>query len=159
MIALIKGKWAIFSIREKWLIGIMLTLLVMIILWLGVLRPIESGLASAKARHAAAIDRSAAIRARVAAIKTLSGQGSPVRRGPLDVLIGQSAAETGFTLNHNERQGEDRVAFMTASVRPTAFFGWLASLEAQGIQVESLSVEPTDNVVLTANGVLRASGR
>ena len=153
----LQGRWAAFSVREKWLIAIMLALFTIIILWLGVLRPIERGLASAQTRHATAIDRYAAIRARVDAIKSLSGRQRPIRNAPLDLLISQSAAEIGFTLDRNERQGDGRSAFSAGSVRPTALFGWLAALEAQGVQVESLVVEPTGSDTVKTNGVLRAS--
>lgn len=157
MIAQLQGKWAAFSAREKWLIAIMLALFTIICFWLGVFRPIEGGLASAQTRHAAALDRYAAIHARVDAIKSLSGRQPGIRNVPLDLLISQSAAETGFTLDRNEPQGGARAAFSAASVRPTALFGWLAALETQGVQVESLLVEPTGSDTVKANGVLRAS--
>lgn len=155
----LKERWAAFSTREKWLVGMMLLLIALVFLWLAVLRPVEGGLASAKAEHAAAIERYAAIRARVEAIKGLSGKRPAGLGAPLDVVIGQSAAETGFTLDRNDPQGEGRVDIAVGSARPTAFFGWLASLEAQGIHVESLSVRPAGANIISATGVLRASGR
>lgn len=159
MMGRLRERWEAFSTREKWLVGTMLVLLAFVLLWLGILRPVQGGLASAKANHAAAIERYGAIRARVDAIKGLSGHRKPSQNAALDVLISQSAAETGFTLDRNEPQGEGRVSIAIGSARPTAFFGWLASLEAQGVQVESLSVQPAGGNIVSATGILRAAAR
>ncbi|MBK5264024.1 MAG: type II secretion system protein M [Alphaproteobacteria bacterium] len=136
-----------------------MALLVVVVLWLGVIRPIDGSLVSAKASHAAAIDRYAAIRARVDAIKGLSGHRPPALGAPLDVVVSQSASETGFTLDRNDPQGEGRVSIAIGSARPTAFFGWLASLEALGVQVETLSARPAGPDVISATAVLRTAGR
>lgn len=159
MIEQMKDRWEAFSRREKWLVGIMLALLAVVVLWLGIVRPIDGGLASAKAGHAAAIDRYAAIRARVEAIKGLSGHRPPELGAPLDVVVSQSASETGFTLDRNDPQGAGRVSIAIGSARPTAFFAWLVSLEARGIQVESLSARPAGPDVINATAVLRTAGR
>lgn len=159
MIDRLKDRWTAFSVRERWLVGTMLALFAIILLWLGIIRPIEGRLASAEAEHAAAIERHAAIRARVEAIRGLSGNRPPALGAPLDVVIGQSAEETGFTLDRNDSMGDGRIGIAIGSARPTAFFGWLAALEAQGIQVETLSVQPAGGNVVSATGVLRVSAR
>ncbi|MBB3981089.1 general secretion pathway protein M [Sphingobium fontiphilum] len=137
-----KAAWAARSPREQWMLGVMFALLALVILWLGIARPVERAWTNSRAAMLAAADANAAIRAKVKMLKQLPAS-APARDGtPMDQLVGQSAAEAGLTLERADAQGADRMDIAMASVRPVALFGWLAGLEAQGIRVETLSARP-----------------
>lgn len=157
MIERMKDRWAAFSVREKWLVGIMLVLIALVFLWLAIVRPVQGGLQAAKDHHNAAIERHAAIRTRVEAIQRLSGQRPPDLGAPLDVVISQSAGEAGLTLDRNDPQGDGRVSISIGQARPAAFFGWLSQMEAMGIEVEALSARPNpgSNTISVSAGLRR----
>jgi general secretion pathway protein M len=62
---------------------------------------------------------------------------------PIDQFVGQSAGEAGLTLERAQVQGSDRMDIAVASVRPVALFAWLATLEAQGVRVDTMSARPS----------------
>jgi general secretion pathway protein M len=160
MIEQMREKWAAFSLREKWLVGIMAALFAVVFLWLGVIRPVAGGLEGARDDHAAAVERHAAIRSRVDQIQRASGERAPDLGAPLDVVVSQSAGEAGFTLDRNDPQGNGRVGIAISQARAVAFFGWLAQLEAMGIEVETLDARPVPGSnVVGATAVLRRTGQ
>lgn len=160
MMARIRSYWLERSPREQVMLGVMGALLAVVILWLGIARPVESALHDARERHGEAIDRNAAIRVKVKALDNLPrGQGS-APSGALDQMIGQSAGEAGFTLERVQPQGPGRVDIAIASARPTALFGWIAGLEAQGVTVETLTAQPAAVAgTVSVQAVLKARGQ
>lgn len=136
--------WAERSRREQWMLGVMFALLAGVVLWFGVAIPLERAQRGARDALLAATDRNAAIRAAVKQLKALPR--TPVVSGPataIDQFVGQSAGEAGLTLERAQAQGQDRMEIAIATVRPSALFGWVARLEAQGVRVETLSVRPS----------------
>jgi general secretion pathway protein M len=138
----VKTLWGDRSPREQAMLGVMIALLAVVILWLGILRPLDGAQRSARAALAEATDRNAAIRAKVKLLKSLPRSSASAAAGAFDQMIGQSAGEAGLTLERAQTQGADRLDIALASVRPSALFSWLAALEAQGVQVETMSARP-----------------
>ncbi|EQB07001.1 type II secretory pathway component PulM [Sphingobium sp. HDIP04] len=125
------------------MLGVMFALLAVVILWLGVARPLDAAQRSAGDALREATDRNAAIRAKVTLLKSLPRTTATVDAGvPLEQFIGQSAGEAGLTLERAQAQGADRIDMAMASVRPVALLSWLAALEGQGIRVETMSARP-----------------
>ncbi|UZW55509.1 type II secretion system protein M [Sphingobium sp. JS3065] len=144
MMERLKRLWDERSPREQWMLGLMFALLAVVILWLGLLRPLDAAQRSARDALREATDRNAAIRARVKLLKSLPRVTGAADAGvPLDQFIGQSAGEAGLTLERAQAQGTDRLDIAIASVRPVALFSWLAALEAQGARVETMSARPS----------------
>ncbi|WP_150290295.1 type II secretion system protein GspM [Sphingobium estronivorans] len=136
--------WDERSPREQWMLGVMFALLAVVILWLGVLRPLDMARSSARDALRDATDRNAAIRGKVKLLKSLPRSGDIVQATmPLEQFVGQSAGEAGLTLERAQVQGADRLDMAMASVRPVALFSWLAALEAQGVRVETMSARPS----------------
>jgi len=130
------------SLRERWMLLTMAVLFAIVILWLGIIRPVEGGLVSGRERLNAAIDRNAAVRAKVRALETLPrGEGARLS-APIAQLVSESAGEAGFTLERAQDQGPGRLDIAIASAKPQALFGWLAGLEGQGVTVETLTAQP-----------------
>lgn len=156
MIARWKARWVMMTVRERGLILIMLGLLAVVILWLGIVRPVNDALASARASHALAVDRAGRIDAAVLALRRTAGA-APVLEGALDQLVVQSATEAGFTLDSQNAVGPDRLAIAIGSARPTALFAWLSGLEGRGVGVETITVQPGANGTISARILLRAA--
>lgn len=144
MMEAVKTLWGERSPREQWMLGVMFALLAVVVLWLGVLRPLDGAQRSARDALREATDRNAAIRAKVKLLKSLPRVAAT---GPstisVDQLVGQSAGEAGLTLERTQQQGADRVDIAIVSARPVALFSWLAVLEAQGVRVETMSARPS----------------
>ena len=144
MMERMKILWGERSPREQWMLGVMFALLAGIILWLGVMRPLEAAKVSARDALSEATERNAQIRMKVKLLKSLPRNASPASSPmPLDQLVGQSAGEAGLTLERAQAQGSGRIEIAVASVRPVALFSWLASLEEQGVRVETMSARPS----------------
>jgi len=140
----LKHWWNGRAPRERLLLAIMLALLAAVAGWLGVLRPLESGLRGAMRANAEAAERHADVARKVDWLK--GGQDRAARAPsslPVDQIVGQSAGEAGFTLDRVQAQGRDRVDITIATARPTALLGWIAALEGQGIAVDKALISPS----------------
>ncbi|MFK4793855.1 type II secretion system protein GspM [Sphingobium sp. ZW T5_29] len=144
MMERMKASWADRSPREQWMLGVMVAMLAVVILWVGVLWPLQAGQRSARDALAQATDRNADIRTKVKLLKSLPrNAATSAAVAPVDQLIGQAAGEAGLTLERAQAQGANRVEIAMASVRPVALFSWLAALEAQGVRVDTISARPS----------------
>ncbi|MBT2187160.1 type II secretion system protein GspM [Sphingobium nicotianae] len=134
--------WANHSEGEQRFMVVLGVLIFGVILWLGVWRPIESGLASGWERQGLALDRYASVRAKVAELRQRPAQRNQANRAPIDQAIGQSAAEAGFTLDRATLQGEGRMAVNIASARVGPLLQWISGLERAGISVQTITMAP-----------------
>lgn len=163
MMERVTSYWQERSPRERWLLGIMIVLMVLVLLWLGVVRPVTSAQRSSREAMLEAIDRNAAIRARVKLLRQLpaSASGGLASGVPVDQLLGQSAGEAGLTLSRAQAQGEGRADIAIADIRPVALMSWLSALEAQGVRVETLSARPsaTAGSIMVEAVLVREGGR
>lgn len=143
------------------MIGIMLALLAVVILWLGVVRPVMAAQRDSREAMQEATDRHAAMAARVKLLKQLPPSTGTGPSMPVDQLIGQSAGEAGLTLARAQGQGGSRADVAIADIRPVALMSWLASLEAQRVQVEILSARPsaTAGSIAVEATLIREDGR
>jgi general secretion pathway protein M len=134
--------WASLNNRERRLVTLMLVLAGAVFLWLGIWRPLRSGLEGGRARYAAAVDTNASVRAKLAMLKALPAGTKGSAAGAADQIIAQSAAEAGLTLDRSASQGAGRIGITISSARAGALLGWLAQLEGRGIAVETMSMTP-----------------
>lgn len=148
--------WALRTTREQRLLLVMFALLAVVILWLGIIRPVTDALADARERHATAVTRLAEIRAGAAAYREIRRAPPQPLAAPLATLVAQSAAAAGFQPTAVTPDGASRVTVSLASARPVALFSWIAQLEAQGIVVERLSARSNSDPTLGVELVLRA---
>lgn len=134
--------WRNHSLGERRLMAGLAIVAAIIFLWLGILRPVTDGLATGWQRQGIALDRNAAVRAGVAELRHRPSKRAPGERAPLDQLIGQSAAEAGFTLERASQQGPGRMAVNIASARVGPLLEWIAGLEQAGVNVQTISLAP-----------------
>lgn len=138
----IQRYWNDRSPRERILLAVMLALLGLTILWFGIVGPLQSTLKDARLRHSEALDRNAAIHAKVDLLARVPPAGRTALSGPVDQFITQSAADAGFTLERIQAQGAGQVDIAIASARPGAFLAWVHALEGQGVRIESITAQP-----------------
>lgn len=135
--------WNARAPRERVLLAIMLALLVIIIGWLGVYRPIENAVRGAALANQEAAERYGDMARKVAWLKRAERRAGARSTLPAEQIVGQSAGEAGFTLDRVQAQGGDRVDIAIASARSTALLGWIQTLEGQGMAVDRATITPS----------------
>ncbi|HMG47690.1 MAG TPA: type II secretion system protein GspM [Allosphingosinicella sp.] len=145
--------WEVRSARERWLIGVMLALLAVVIAWLLVVRPLADALDAAKQRHGAAVVALAEARAHA---RPAAG---PAATGPADQVVAETASAAGFTDARIARLGPGRASVAVDAARPQALFGWVAQMERRGLVVERLRAQANADRTLSAEIALKAAGR
>lgn len=154
----LKTLWLARSARERWLLGVMAALAMLVVVWLLVLRPLADLLSTARQRHGEAIAELAEARSQAAAIAPLERNRPAALAGPIDAAVAAAASEAGFQLSAMQAEGQGRVSITIGAAKPQALFGWIAALEAQGYIVQSLSVSGNADRTLSAQIVFRARG-
>jgi general secretion pathway protein M len=151
--------WQARSLREKRLLVVASVLLVLVLAWFLIIRPLADAQANAEARLNAAVTELARVRAEAASLKQQAGTttGTAVPQ-PIGPFLTQSATEQGFTNALVNPGGPDRAAVSIPQARPPAFFGWIAQLEGRGLVVESLTARPNADQTIAAEVTLRAGG-
>lgn len=134
--------WYGHSAGERRLMAVLGAIAFAIFLWLGIWRPVNAALAASWERQGLALDRYASVRAKVAELKRRPVQREAANQVPIDQLIGQSAAEAGFTLDRATEQGAGRMSVNVASARIGPLLAWLAGLEQAGVTAQTISIVP-----------------
>jgi general secretion pathway protein M len=158
MSARLKALWLARSPRERWLLGVMLALVALVLVWLLILRPLSDMLSAARQRHGEAVAALAEARSQAAAIAALEKDRPAPFAGPIDAAVAAAASDAGFQLSGLQAEGAGRVSLAIGSAKPQALFGWIAALEAQGYIVQSLTASSNPDRTLSARMVLRARG-
>lgn len=150
--------WQGRTLREQRLLVVMSALTALILGWLLILRPLDDALAAAKERHGAAVLSVAEARAQAAEIERLRKQAGPRQTRPLNALVGDSASAAGFPVKSLEDVGGGAVRLVLESVRPQAFFAWVAQMERQGLIAVEMTARPNTDKTLAAEVTFRMRG-
>jgi general secretion pathway protein M len=154
----LKALWLTRTPRERWLLGIMLALVALVLAWLLILRPLGDMLSAARQRHGEAVAALAEARAQAAAIGALEKNRPAAVAGPADAAVAAAASAAGFQLSALQPEGPGRVSLAIGAAKPQALFGWIGQLEAQGFIVERLTASSNPDRTLSAQIVLRTRG-
>jgi general secretion pathway protein M len=158
MIVRLNTLWMARTARERWLLGVMLALVALVLVWLLILRPLSDMLSAARQRHGEAVAALAEARSQAAAIAALERNRPAPFAGPIDMAVAAAASDAGFQLSGLQPEGAGRVSLAIGAAKPQALFGWIAALEAQGYIVQSLTVSSNPDRTLSAQIALRARG-
>ena len=144
------------SKREQVLIGIMLGLLLVVVGYYGVTRPLFAAIATAKQNQAEAVLREGRIMAKLDA---LAAGGTQLRRadaveGTLDLFARGSLSELGISPTEVTAIGDNRLRLTVTPVSAPTLFGWLANMESRGLVVSELDVKPAEGSTLAAQVTL-----
>lgn len=154
----LRSWWQAHSFRDRWIIGLLALAVAIVIAWLGVWRPLDGALDSAREAHIVAVERHAAIVARVAEyerLKETAPRAAASANGRIDLILSQSAAEQGFILSRNDAAGDHQASIAIASATSAALFNWLGTLEGQGIIASDLAIRPNANGTVALTATLR----
>jgi general secretion pathway protein M len=144
--------WEARSERERWLVGTMLVLFIILLLWLLIVRPLSDALDGARMRDGDAAVALAQARARSAP----PGAAGPAAAGPVDAIVTRTAAAAGFPGARVAAMGAGRAAVSLDAARPQALFGWIAQMEQAGLVVERLRARANADHTLSAELTLGA---
>ena len=129
------------SLQERYLLGLMAALVVLLIAILLVYRPLMMRLDEAKVRHVAAVQRHGSVVAQVTQLEGAPKPGAVGTTGAsLAVRLTDAAARAGISLKANEPRGPALSAITIEAGSPTAALRWLRQLEAEGIRVRELAI-------------------
>lgn len=146
--------FAALSRREQAMVAIAGLLLAGVLVWLLLIRPIASGLPAARENFYQATLASGRISAKLDRLNVAKDTNRVAYSGgvPIGTMVASDAGERGFTLDRNDPRGEGSIDIAIGSARPAAITAWLAELEARGVSVEALSIQPgaDGNVAVTA---------
>jgi general secretion pathway protein M len=148
--------WRDRSPREQAMLGVMGALIVLVLGWLLIARPLSAALEAARAREAAAAEAVGAARARAARARVSAASASAPL--PIDSYVTRSASDAGYPNARVTAQGPTRAALAIAAARPQVLFGWIASLEAHGVVVETLRASAGADHTVAIEATLRARG-
>jgi general secretion pathway protein M len=151
--------WVDRSLREQQLLGVMCALLALVVIGLGIIRPIAKATETAQARLDRVSLESGQIRAAADRLKTAQKDAPPPATAALSVVVSQSASAAGFTLAMLDAQGEDRIGITVPSAKSPALFAWLALLAKQGILVERMTIRTGGDATLAVDATLRQRAR
>jgi len=136
--------------REQRLLAVLGLLVLAMLVWLAVLRPLAAFRGSAAERHDRIAAQMPSVRAAAAGIAA-EGRGGARKDGRAvrDVVAASaSAAGLEFTSTQPEDGGGVRVGI--AAVRPTFLFGWIAGLETEGVVADRVLVQRNDDSTVSA---------
>lgn len=148
--------WRERSLREQRMLLVMFALLAVTLLWLGIYRPVQGALSTARERHQDAVMALGEAKASAASLAQLGKTGAAALAGPLAPIVSQSANEAGFANATVAPQGDRRVSISIPSARPGPVLSWIAALEARGIVVERLTARANSDPTLTVDATLAA---
>lgn len=139
------------TVRERRMLMVMAALLLAVIVWLGLVRPVLAWRADAADRAAASAETLADVRAAVAALGPPRAAAAPPAEG-LDPLIRRTAGAAGLEAVI-AMSPSGQLGFQLARVRSGPLFAWLATLEADhGLTVCTLGVVENADATLNVEG-------
>lgn len=156
MIESLRLAWSQRTTREQRLLLVMFGLLGVVVLWLGIIRPLGDALSEARERLYRATVESGLIAARADDLRLARRLTSAQIDSTLAIAVSTVAAEVGFDLARLDPQGADRVQLAIATARGGALFDWLNRLQRRGIFVERMTIRPNSDATLAVEATLRA---
>lgn len=148
--------WLERSPRERWLIGVMIALTAMLILWLGLVRPLDRAVTRAATRYGEAVTEIAGIAAKSAALKIARAKPPIPRDSDIIALVRGSAEAAGFTLTRADPGDGNRIMIAIVSAKSPALFAWIAALERSGFFVERGVMRTNSDATLGFDATIRA---
>ena len=148
--------WAERSEREQLMLGILAAILLPVLIWLAVIRPIGPALEAAETRHRAAVETLAEARSQAAALAFLRKNPPPPLGAPVADVVKAAAADTGFTLSRADPVGGDSIIVSIVSAKPPAFFEWAQGLQRRGVFIDQLSIRPNPDSTIAIDAQFRA---
>lgn len=153
MILVVRQWYGARTRREQRLILLMVAIAAPLLAGLLVVMPLERAYNDALERHLEAIDRNGRVR-QLAETSTARPAVAPGAGGAdLPLVIAESAARAGLTLDSNGAAGPNSASVAIAGAPAPTAVQWLRDLETRGVAVEDVRLTPA------ANGTVAVSAR
>lgn len=135
----VREAWQARTARERLLLGVMAGLLLVVLIWLGVIAPLNRWVADSAARRDAALAQLAQVRTDAAQISAArAGEGGSA--GDLANLLTETAVQAGVTVARSQPEGAGDLTVFIEGGQPAQVFGWIATLrQSHGVGVASLT--------------------
>lgn len=146
------------TLRERWLLGIMLAIALPLLGFLLVYQPLMNRLDQAQDRHVAAVQQHGRVLAQVEQLRSAASVPATTASAPLAIRVTDSATRAGIRLAANEPRGANRVSVVLAPAAPTAGLRWLREMETTGISIQELSIAPQGPGMVTISATLAQGG-
>lgn len=159
MIANLRNWFLALSGREQWLVAIAGGLAAWVLLIFGIILPAMAAIDSAKLELDEAVQRRGRIEATVESASQHKPIGIQAGSSDIDLVVTQSAAEQGFDLLKSASARPGQISFRIDQARAPALLAWLSGLEAQNIDVVSISLRGGTSGSLTVDAQLRRTGQ
>lgn len=141
------------TLRERRMLMVMAALLLAVIVWLGVVRPVLAWRSAAADRAAASAETLAEVRTAVATLSPPRTPTQPPAEG-LDPLIRRTAGAAGLEVVI-AMSPSGQLGFQLSRVRSGPLFAWLATLEADhGLSICDLGVIENADATLNVEGAV-----
>jgi type II secretory pathway component PulM len=149
------------TVRERWLIALMLAVSLPILTYYAIYNPLRQSIERAQQRHVAAVRSHGLVLARLAQLDQAQRPAvaaPPTGNAPLSLRITEAAALAGISLTANEPRGPASALITLAPAAPTAALRWLRGLEEQGIIVRELTITPQPGGQVIATATVSQAG-
>lgn len=143
--------------RERVMLAVMTGLMAVVVLWLGIAVPVNHALATARSRHADALEMEAGVIRQAAAIRSLRQRAARLP-APLVDTVAQSARDAGFTGARVDAAGTQGADVAIPAARAQALFAWLRTLRAQGIFPVSVAMRAGEGQTVAVEMRMRGPG-
>jgi general secretion pathway protein M len=156
-----RARWNALGARERRVFAALAGFLAVVLLYLLVWSPVQSGLAGARARLASVQTQLAQVREQAALVAKVRGAPSIAPPANPAALVEQAAEKHGLRgqLKRVDAEGAGRVRVQLEGASFSALTAWLAELQQGGLRAESATLErhATPGTV-NARLLLRAQG-
>lgn len=144
--------WDGRTLREQRMLTAMALLVAAVVLWLGVVRPLNSWREDAADHRARAEAGLTEVRAALVRVAPDAGDVRPVDGQGAEPAVRQTAEAAGLQITTG-MDGSGRLGFRISNAPGAALFGWLAALETtHGLQPVSLGVVENADASLQVEG-------
>lgn len=148
--------WAQRTGRERLMLQGLGVVLGGLLLWYGVLTPLNMAKGWARAERQAAAADLAAIQA-LSRVGTVRGS-QPVGRG-LAGVVDVAAAASGITIERRREEGDGRLTVWITAVQPRILMQWISGLRTgHGVSVVGMSAAKADDSSLTVEVSFEQAG-
>ena len=159
MIEAVRNWYRTKTVREQRLLLFAAGLLIIVISWLLIVRPMSLALDRTKERHDRAIMERAQVGTLIDDIAAAQQQRRSRTPGRIRDILDSETARAGFDAAQIETIGTDGVRIIIAAVRPQSFFAWVSDLEQRlGVDIEALTARPNADETLAVNVTFRGGG-
>jgi general secretion pathway protein M len=160
MKALLMPWWRDLSRREQWLVALAGVLLVIVLVWMALLRPLAAARATAEARYDAAMLGLAEVSVLGNRVRVAQSRGVNSRNLPLIELVGDRARAAELTVESLSPVDGGQVAMRIAAVRPAVLLRWISEIErGDGLVVERVMIRRNEDATVAVDLALRRGGQ